>query len=213
MRSMAGMAVAVLALSVGLPAQNAAPPGSPATIVTVNREPITQADLDRARRADAGTPLGRLLVDLIDEQLLVQRGKNLGYELGDQQYQAILENLKTQNRITSDEQLDAALTESNMTRMQLRANLERSLVASRVLRAEGLAQVSDEDALRYFNTHLDEFPLQTFEVAKSDVIERLKADTSRRSIVLGPYLLSLRSSATIVWMQPDLQQAYDQAAR
>ena len=79
MRLIAGMAVSALALSVGLSAQSVAPSGSPATIVTVDREPITQADLDRARSATDSTPLGRLLVDLVDEQLLAQRGKNLGY--------------------------------------------------------------------------------------------------------------------------------------
>jgi hypothetical protein len=48
---------------------------------------------------------------------------------------------------------------------------------------------------------------------RSDVTERLKSDTSTRNTVLAPYLhpylLSLRSSATIVWTQPDLQRAYD----
>ena len=213
------MALALFAMSVSLTAQNAAPPGSTATIVTVNGEPITQADLDAARSANAGTPVGRVLVDVIDERLVAQRGTNLGYVLSDQHYQRILENVKRQNNITTDERLDAALKESNMTRLQLRANLERTLVVSRVLREDALAQVpfTDEDARRYFDMHLDEFPLQTFELAKPDVIERLNADTSRRNVVLWshlqPYLLSLRRTATMVWSRPDLQQAYEQAAR
>jgi hypothetical protein len=213
MRSMAAIAVAVFGLSVSLFAQNAAPPRSPATLVTVNTEPITQTDLDRARRTDAAKPLGRVLVDLVDERLVVQRGKNLGYELTDPEYQRILEYLKRQNKFTSDEELDAALTRSNMTRMELRTNLERSAIASRVLETEGLSQISDEDAQRYFNTHLDEFPLQTFELAKSDVIQRLKADATTRNVLVRSYLQSLRRGAAIVWAQPDLQQAYEQAAQ
>jgi hypothetical protein len=74
---------------------------------------------------------------------------------------------------------------------------------------------TDADARRYFDAHLDEFPLQTFELAKSDVIERLKANMNLQDVVetAKPFLLSQRSRATLVWTQPDLQQAYDQAAR
>jgi len=205
--------IAVLAFSCGSFAQDAGSQASSATIATVNAEAITQADLDRVRSANADTALGSLLVDLIDERLLAQRGKTLGYEVSDQQYQAILENLKSRNKITSDEQLDAALKQSNMTSAQLRMNVQRSFIASRVLLVEALAQVTDAEVRRYFDAHLDEFPLQTFETAKSDVIERLTADRTTHNILARPYLQSLRRGAAIVWIQPDLQRTYEQAAR
>ena len=215
MRTISLTAAAVLTFSAGLFAQNqsAATQASSGTIVTVNTDAITQADLDHARSAQSATGLGTLLVDLVDERLLVQRGRNLGYAVSDQQYQVILENLKKQNNIRTDEQLLAALRRYDLTPVQLRINLERTVIASRVLQSEGLAQITDEDAQRYFNAHLDDFPLQTFDLAKPDVIERLKADTTTHNALARPYLQSLRRGATIVWAQPDLQQAYEQAVR
>jgi hypothetical protein len=207
--------IGLLVLSISPLAQNAAQPEPSAVIATVNGEPVTQADVNRVRRAPADIPLGRSLVDLIDERLLVQRGKSLGYAVSDQQYQVILENLKKMNHVASDEQLYAGLTRSNMTPAQLRTNLERTVIASRVQQTEGLAQLSvtDEDARRYFNGHLDEFSLQTFEAARGDVIARLKADKTTQDSALKPYLRSLRSRATVIWSRPDLQAAYEQAAQ
>lgn len=209
MRSILVMATAFLVCAVGLLAQNAAP------IATVNGDPITQADVDRVSRGESGAPLGRVLVDVVDERLLVQRGNALGYRVSDEQYAQILENLKVQNHITSDQQLDAALTQSHLTRAELRTNLERVVIAQRVQRADGLARLSvtDEDARRYYDAHLDEFSVQTFDQVKSELIERLKADKATQDTVLKPYLRSLRSEATIVWSRPDLQSAYEQAAR
>src|SRR5882757_1958598 len=39
-----------------------------------------------------------ILVDAVDEMLVVQRGKELGYTLGDAQFQSVLENIRTQNK-------------------------------------------------------------------------------------------------------------------
>jgi parvulin-like peptidyl-prolyl isomerase len=204
---------AVLVFSCGLFAQDAAAQVPSATIATVNTEAITQADLDRVRSARADTGLGSVLVDLIDERLLVQRGQTLGYQVSDQEYQAILEDLKRENKIASDDELESALKKSSLTAAQLRTNVQRSVIASRVLQTEGMAQVTDDDAQRYFEAHLDEFPLQTFDAAKSDVITRLKADRTTQTLLAKPYLQSLRRGAAIVWRQLDLQQAYEQASR
>jgi len=210
MRTIAFTLAAVFTVAAGLSAQT----GSSATIGTVNSEPITQADLDWARQGRADAALGSVLVDVVDERVLVQRGKNLGYAVSDDQMKAVIQNVKRLNGITSDEQLDAALQqESHLTRAQWRSNLERGAIASRVLGTDGLAQVSDEDARKYFDSHLDEFPLRTFESAKPDVIARMAADRATRKLVFKSYLQSLRNNATVVWTEPGLQQAYEQAAR
>src|SRR5215217_5695719 len=41
---------------------------------------------------DEVTP--QILVDAIDEMLIVQRGKELGYRLGDDQFKSVLDNIK-----------------------------------------------------------------------------------------------------------------------
>jgi hypothetical protein len=171
--------------SVGLFAQNQNTPtqASPDAIATVNTEPVTQADLAQARKDHANATLGSLLLGLVDERLLAQRGRNLGYLLRDGEL------------------------------AQLRLNLERVVIAQRVLANEGLAQISDQDARRYYDAHLDVFPIETFETAKSDVIQRLRADKTEQNVLLRPYFQSLRRGAAIIWAQPNLQQAFEQAAR
>ena len=93
MRLTALTLLAVLAFAVGVWAQNTTSSGSSVTIATVNSEPITRADLDRVRRGHADASLGSLLLDLVDERVLVQRGRNLGYAVGEQQLKTIVENV------------------------------------------------------------------------------------------------------------------------
>src|SRR5262245_41137133 len=39
-----------------------------------------------------------VLVDAVNEMLVVQRGKELGYSLGDAQFKSVLDNIRTQNK-------------------------------------------------------------------------------------------------------------------
>ena len=99
-------------------------------LVKVNGEIITKTDLEQRQVAairqkpeaqslrgdDAAvarllaevTP--QVIVDAVDELLLIQRGKELGYAMGDEQFQSILANIRKENKIESEEQFQAALT-------------------------------------------------------------------------------------------------------
>src|SRR6266496_6328380 len=94
-------------------------------LVKVNGEIFTKTDLEtrqvqeirqRKQQIDLSTPQGNeelrkaiaevtpgLLVNVVDEMLIVQRGNELGYKVSDEQYKQILDNLKTQNKIENDE--------------------------------------------------------------------------------------------------------------
>ena len=150
-------------------------------LVKVNGEIFTKTDLEtrqvgeirqRGKQIDLSTAQGNeelrkaiaevtpvLLVNVIDEMLIVQRGKELGYRVGEDQFKAILDNLKTQNKIESDEQLVAALKQENMTMADLRKNLERTVIAQRVQQAEvfGRVAVTDDEAHKYYDAHMAEF--------------------------------------------------------
>ena len=150
-------------------------------LVKVNGEIFTKTDLEarqvqeirqRGKQIDLSTPKGNeelrkaiqdvtpaILVNVVDEMLIVQRGKELGYKVGDEQYKQILDNLKNQNKIESDEQLVAALKQENMTMADLRRNLERTVIAQRVQQAEvfGRVGVTDEEAHKYYDAHTSEF--------------------------------------------------------
>lgn len=150
-------------------------------LVKVNGEIFTKSDLEtrqvqeirqRNKQIDLNTEQGNaelrkaiaevtpsLLVSVVDEMLVVQRGKELGYKLSDEQFKSVLDNLKTQNKIESEEQLLAALKQENMTMVELRRNLERSMIAQRVQQAEvfGRVAVTEDEARKYYDQHVNEF--------------------------------------------------------
>ena len=100
-----------------------------------------------------------LIVSVVDEMLVVQRGKELGYKLSDEQFQSVLANIKKDNKIDSDEQLQAALKQENLTMADLRRNLERQMLMQRVQQNEVLGRiaVSQEEARKYYDAHQSEF--------------------------------------------------------
>src|SRR5438128_7106113 len=78
----------------------------------------------------------QIMVEAIDEMLVVQRGKELGYKLSDEQFKSVLDNIKKENKLESEEQFQAALKSENMTMADLRRNLERSMIVQRVQQNE-----------------------------------------------------------------------------
>ena len=119
-----------------------------------------KSDLSNAqlRKAlDEVTP--QIMVDAVDEMLIVQRGKELGYKLGDDQFKGVLENIKKENKMESEEQFQAALKAENMSLADLRRNLERQMIQQRVQQNEVLGKigVTDDEARKYYESHLNEF--------------------------------------------------------
>jgi peptidyl-prolyl cis-trans isomerase SurA len=115
----------------------------------------SNAELRKA--LDEITP--QIMVEAIDELLIVQRGKELGYRLGDEQFKSVVDNIKKENKMESEEQFQAALKAENMTMADLRRNLEKSMIFQRVQQNEVLGKigVTDDEARKYYETHLNEF--------------------------------------------------------
>jgi len=150
-------------------------------LVKVNGEIFTKSDLEQRQVAalrqkgqaidlksdlsnaqlrtalDEITP--QIMVDAVDEMLVVQRGKELGYKLGDEQFKSVLDNIKKENKMESEEQFQAALKAENMTLADLRRNLERQMIQQRVQQNEVLGKigVTEDEARRYYESHLNEF--------------------------------------------------------
>ena len=190
-------------------AQPAASVADP-VVLTVNGEAITDRDLRRRqtfKRDRPDAPLSETLVATVDERLVVQRGKQLGYALSDEQFQLILRNLMAQNVLASDAALQDALNTQQLTLADLRRNIESQVIVSRLRFDMTATPVTGEEAREYFAVHLDAFPLQTFELARPR-IEELLADAHREPAFNG-LVQALRSTAVLVWQRPDLQRAYD----
>jgi len=101
----------------------------------------------------------QIIVDAVDEMLIVQRGKELGYKLSDEQFKSVVDNIRKENKIETDEQFQAALKSENMTMADLRRNLERSMIVQRVQQNEvmGKIGVTDDEAKAYYDSHMNEF--------------------------------------------------------
>jgi parvulin-like peptidyl-prolyl isomerase len=169
-------------------------------LVKVNGDIFTKSDLEQRQvaalrqkgqpfdlKSDSGnaqlkkaleeiTP--QIVVDVVDEMLLSQRGKELGYRLGDDQFKSILESIKKENKIENDEQLQAALKSENMTMADLRRNLEKTMIIQRVQQNEvmGKIGVTEDEARRYYETHLREFTTQPT-VTLREILVAVPADS------------------------------------
>src|SRR2546430_1567059 len=150
-------------------------------LVKVNGEIFTKSDLEQRQVApvrqkgqaldpksdpttaqlrkmlDEITP--QIMVDAVDEMVIVQRGKELGYKLSDEQFKSVVDNIKKENKIETEEQFQAALKSENMTPADLRRNLERQMIRQRVEQNEVLSKIgiSEEEARQYYDSHLSEF--------------------------------------------------------
>jgi TonB family protein len=195
----------------------AAPQHAATVIATVNGESVTQMDLDHFRplHGEAATaPLSRVLVELIDERLVAQRGRQLGFTVKDGEVQDAVVYLKRQRKVQTDAQLEAQLAKQHLTMSDLQRHLERAIIAFHVRDGEAFDRVvvTDDEARRYFDGHLGDFPLQTFESVRADLVTRLRRE-KLGSTLPESYLQSLRVAATIIWMRPEIQRAYDDGLR
>jgi peptidyl-prolyl cis-trans isomerase SurA len=100
-----------------------------------------------------------LILEAVDELLLVQRGREMGLSLGDQQFNQIIENIKKQNNLDDEERFQAALKQEGMTMADLRRNLERQMFVGQVQQRDVVEKISvtDEEARGYYELHRGEF--------------------------------------------------------
>ena len=133
------------------------------------------ANVQLRKALDEITP--GIMVDAIDEMVIVQRGKELGYKLSDEQFKSVVDNIRKENKIETDEQFQAALKSENMTMVDLRRNLERQMIVQRVQQNEVLGKigVTDEEARKYYESHVNEFTTPQ-SVTLREIVVALPAD-------------------------------------
>ncbi|MBI2829132.1 MAG: peptidyl-prolyl cis-trans isomerase [Acidobacteria bacterium] len=101
----------------------------------------------------------QLILDAVDELLLIQRGRELGLALGDEQFNSIVENIKKSNNLEDEAQFQAALKQEGMTMADLRRSLERQMLASEAQRRDVVDKISvtEAEAQAYYKAHKQEF--------------------------------------------------------
>ena len=118
----------------------------------------TNENSEELRKAVAElTP--QLILEAVDELLLIQRGREMGLALGDQQFAQIIENIKKQNNLDDEERFQAALKQEGLTMADLRRNLERQMFVSQVQQRDVVEKISvtEEESRAYYEGHKNEF--------------------------------------------------------
>ena len=167
--------IASLLLSAALAA---APPAAPRVVdrvaATINGEVVTLSDLEeragaewsRVERMESGkardeartAALRRAFDAIVAERLLAEEAKTLQVEVTDAQVDAAIGDIKSRNHF-DDAQLDRALSEQGLTRVEFRAQIRRELETFQVLqyKVRGRVKLSDDDVRNYYQTHPQEF--------------------------------------------------------
>ncbi len=167
--------------------QAAAPAGKSVIVqrilVKVNGEPFTQTDLEHLQtdvlqqmNLDAppkGTEpdavLGAQLLKItpgiiaqaIDDLLLIQRAKELGYKMSEEQYGRIIDNLKKDNKL-DDAQFKQAMKDQGLTPESMREKIEHDYLRQAVIQSDVMSHaiMTEQESRQYYAEHQSEFMTQ-----------------------------------------------------
>jgi len=174
-------------------------------LVKVNGDIITKTDLEQRqiaalRQADPNFRPGsdaelrkaltevtpEVIVNAVDELLLVQRGRELGYALGNEQFRNIVENIKKENKLETEEAFQAALKQEGLTLEDLRKQLERQMLISRVQQVEvqGKIAVSEDEVKQFYETSKETFTTQP-QLTLREIL--VTVPTSEKGINVAPF--------------------------
>jgi parvulin-like peptidyl-prolyl isomerase len=123
------------------------------------KNPNLRANDEAALRQALAEVTPEVIVDAVDELLVVQRGRELGYTMSNEQFDSIVENIKKENKLEDQEKFDEALKSEGLTMADLRKQLEKTMIIQRVQQTEVMSklQVTDAELKMYYDTHKDSF--------------------------------------------------------
>jgi peptidyl-prolyl cis-trans isomerase SurA len=147
-------------------------------IARVNNEIITRSELDKARfaaeedakqecqgkctpeqlRADIEDRQKNTLRDLIDQSLLVQRGKDMGVNVEPDVIKK-LDQIRQQNKIDSMEDLEKAVSAQGQNWEDFKNNIRNGILTQRVIGSEVGSHITigKEEVAKYYEEHKKEF--------------------------------------------------------
>jgi peptidyl-prolyl cis-trans isomerase SurA len=160
-------------------------------LVKVNGEIFTQKDLEqrqigvlRDKGNDKPTPkeieeiTPDLLVNAVDEMLIVQHGRELGYHMSDDTFKNYVEGIKTENKL-NDADFKVALSQEGLTLDTFRETSEKQYIIRTVQQREimGHMSLTEEEARQYYDKHPDEF-LKPATVMLREILISVPAETA-----------------------------------
>jgi parvulin-like peptidyl-prolyl isomerase len=125
-----------------------------------NQKELSQLDLqnDASLRAMLIEVTPQILDTAVDQLIIIQRARDLGYTLSDERFKAHVASIKQENQL-NDEQFAAAMKSQGLTMETLRAQIERMELRNAIVQNEIMRNVTltEEEARQYYRAHPDEF--------------------------------------------------------
>jgi len=147
-------------------------------IARVNNEIITRSEYDKARQTaeedaksecqnrctpeqlqtDIEDRQKHTLRDLVDQSLLVQRGKDMGVSVETDVIKR-LDSIRTDNKLASMEELEKAVSGQGLNWEDFKNNIRNTLLTQKVISSEvgSHINISDDEVNKYYEAHKAEF--------------------------------------------------------
>ena len=119
---------------------------------------LQEARQDNLSQADLDERVNNLLRDLIDEQLLLSKGKELGIT-GDAETIRELDDIRKKNNLPSMEALEKAAAQQGVSFEDFKQHIRDQIIRQQVVRQEvgSHLNMTHADELAYYNAHAQEF--------------------------------------------------------
>jgi peptidyl-prolyl cis-trans isomerase SurA len=164
-------------------------------VVRVNDQIINSSDVERSRdqlaqelqqsnatSADAAEREKNLLRDLIDQQLLLSRGKELGLN-ADAEVIRRLDEIRKQNKMDTMEELEKAARQQGASFEDFKASIRNQIITQQVVRDEvgRKIQMTQAQEQAYYDAHKQELA-QPEQVRLSEILIPTAADANDAAI-------------------------------
>ncbi len=152
-------------------------------VVRVNDQIISRSDVERSQQQlnqaiaqgqmpkdEAVTAQKNMLRDMIDQQLLLSRAKELGLN-ADADVIRRLDDIRRQNKFDTMDQLEQAARKEGINFEDFKAQIRNQILTQMVVRDEvgRRIQLTQADAKKYYEEHKDEF-LQPEQIRLSEIL-------------------------------------------
>jgi peptidyl-prolyl cis-trans isomerase SurA len=164
-------------------------------VVRVNDQIISRSDVERATQqlaqelqqtnaspADTTERQKNMLRDMIDQQLLISRGKELGLN-PDAEVVRRLDEIRKQNKFDTMEDLEKAARSSGYSFEDFKSNIRNSVITQEVVRDEVARRLQPSQAQKqaYYEAHKEEFT-QPEQVRLSEILIATPADANDAAV-------------------------------
>jgi peptidyl-prolyl cis-trans isomerase SurA len=164
-------------------------------VVRVNDQIINRSDVERSQQqlaqelqqnntspAESADRQKNMLRDMIDQQLLLSRGKELGLN-ADAEVIRRLDEIRKQNKLDSLEDLEKAARQQGVSFEDFKANIRNQIITQQVVRDEvgRRLQMTPSQEQAYYEAHKQEF-VKPEQVTLSEIMIPTPADANEATV-------------------------------